>query len=133
MNKSLFEQVVRREFRYLEERYGFAARQTIDYGREVFVDFERDAQQVSVSLEFGRPPIVEIFYPIADTEDRATPWAEKNGVERARRFPRMTVRAAYPESEDAFSKYIHEMAAELEKAESSWLTARPRPPSPTNR
>jgi hypothetical protein len=67
VNKNLFEKAVIDNFRFLQDRYGFSAPASEDFGREIFVRYERANQTVSISYEFGSSPLVEIFYPSEET------------------------------------------------------------------
>jgi hypothetical protein len=60
-DKKLFEKSVNDSFRFLQDRYGFSTPVATDYGREIFVKFERGNQTVSISYEFGMTPLIEIL------------------------------------------------------------------------
>lgn len=96
---------------------------TIDYGREVYVKFKRGAHEVSISMEHGSCPIIEIFYPATGTGLEATPWAEEDGIPRTRRFPRISNEAKCRQGEDLADNCIQRMAVEFEMVEVEWLTA----------
>jgi hypothetical protein len=121
-DKNLFEKCVDDSFRFLQETYGFSVPVATDYGREIFVKFERGNQTVSISYEFGGSPRIEIFYPFAETGDRPVPWAEKNNVQRSRRFPRYKLAIRFIDDENLMPSYIKEMAHEFERVESIWLS-----------
>ncbi len=48
-------------------------------------------QTVPISCEMGSMPIIELFYPCSEISEASVPWAEKNGVARARRIPQLTI------------------------------------------
>ena len=125
MNKHLFEKSVNNNFRYLQEKYGFSAAAVVeDYGREIFVRYERNYQTVSISYEYGSSPLIEIFYPSSETGDKPVPWASKNNVQRSRRFSKTRPKSHFSDDETSIEKYIEEIALEFEKIESKWLEAR---------
>lgn len=116
MEKNFFENVVKEEFHYLQEKYGFSSPVTEDYGHEIFVKFERNAQTISISLEHGSSPLIEIFYPSSETGDKPTPWASKSGIERSRRFPKISIDTKYSEEdENSVKGYIREMSKLFEE------------------
>jgi hypothetical protein len=123
-DKKLFEKAVIDSFHFLQDRYGFSAPVANDYGREIFVKYERGNQTVSVSYEYGMTPLIEIFYPSVETGDRPVPWAEKNNVQRSRRFPKYRLAIRFSDDENSTPKYIKEMSLEFEKTESSWLNTK---------
>ena len=111
-----FKSVIEEKFRFLVTDYGFSVAVN-DYGREVFFTFDRGIETVSISVEAGSNPIVEIFEPVSESGDKAVPWAEKNGVKRSRRFPKLGITTNFKEE----SSYIQEMATQLAKTEREWL------------
>lgn len=124
MDKDTFEQTTKNEFRFLQDKYGFLSPITEDFGREIYVRFDRNNQTVSISYEFGSSPLIELFYPAIETGEPSTPWAEKNGVRRTRRFPDIKVVTYFIENDpSAMIKQIKQMAKELEITELSWLKA----------
>ena len=124
MEKNIFENVVKEEFHFLQRKYGFSSPVTEDYGREIFIKFERNAQTISISLEYGTSPLIEIFYPSSETGDKPTPWASKDGVERSRRFPKLKINTKYSdENENSVKGYIKEMSCVFEEKEAEWLKA----------
>ena len=101
---------------FLIDDYGFSLT-TRDYGREIYFDFERGLKTVSISLELGSEPIVEIFGPVSQFGGEIVPWAEKDGINRGRRF--LKTRAMRDISDrDA---YVQEIAERLIKDEREWL------------
>lgn len=121
MNKNLFEKTVVENFRFLQDRDGFSAPVTNDYGREIFIRYERANQTVSISYEFGNSPLIEIFYPTAETGAAPIPWAVKDGVQRSRRFPKLQLTLRFSGDDTSMVKYIEELAVKFEEAESQWL------------
>ena len=59
----------------LEERYGFAAAEIETLSPEIYVRYHRGERTISICFERGLPPIVELFYPAAETGEAALPWA----------------------------------------------------------
>ena len=124
MFNNLFANIVKEEFQYLNDRYGFLPPITEDFGREIFVRFERKEQTVSISLEHGNSPLIEIFFPSSETGDNPTPWLEKNGIERSRRFPSIAINSNFKEDdENSMKDYVREMSSAFEEKESEWLKA----------
>lgn len=121
MNKQLFAEVVVENFQFLQLRYGFSAPTTEDFGREIFISYDRNVQSVSISYEYGNTPLIEIFYPVPEFAETSIPWASKNGVSRARRFPKLKLTGHFSEEEATLTSYIKEMSREFEKVESGWL------------
>ena len=121
MNKNLFEKSVIDNFRFLQDKYGFSTPVAKDYGREIFVRYERDNQTVSISYEFGMSPLIEIFYPSTESEEKSIPWASKGNVQRGRRFPKIRLATHFSDDENSIVKYIKELSLEFEKIESKWL------------
>jgi hypothetical protein len=107
---------------FLVERHGFEPPETERIGRETFVRYHRGDRTVSVAWEPGLTPIVELFYPPQTPEDRVAPWAERNGVARARRIPRLRVPAQFDASnlKQAHS-YFAELGSQLGQQEEAWL------------
>lgn len=123
-DKNLFEKTVLDSFRFLQDKYGFSEPVANDYGREMFINYDRANQTVSISYEFDGSPRIEILYPSVETRDRPVPWAEKNNVQRSRRFPKYKIAIRFSDDENSMPKYIKEMSLEFEKVESSWLNAK---------
>ena len=123
MNKNLFEKSVIDKFQFLQTRYGFSAPVTKDFGREIFVNYERANQTVSISYEYGSSPTIEIFYPSEETGAAPVPWAAKDGVPRSRRFPKLRSLTRFSEDDTSMEKHISEMALKFEEVESEWLKA----------
>jgi len=121
MNKKLFENTVTDNFRFLLDKYGFSAPITEDFGREIFVKYERVNQTVSISYEFGSSPLIEIFYPSTESEEKSIPWAAKGNVQRSRRFPKIRIATRFSDDENSIAEYIKELSLEFEKIESKWL------------
>lgn len=124
MNKNIFEKIINNNFHYLQEKYGFSAAATEDLGREIIVRYERRDQTVSILYEYGNSPLIEIFYPPIETNEKTTPRASKNNVQRSIRFPKIRPKTRFLGDEASTEKYIEEIALEFEKVESKWLEAR---------
>jgi hypothetical protein len=113
-----------RQLRVLVDRYGFDPPQAEQIGCETYVCFHRGNQTVSVAWEPGAVPIVELFYPPLVPSDRVVAWADRNGVSRARRIPRIRVPGGVNADDlAAFDQYFAEVAAALVKEEAEWLAA----------
>ena len=80
-----FEEACAKTFAFLEQEFGFGAPELERLGREAYVRFHKGAHTVSISWEPGSAPIVELFHPFAG--EGRTPWADRDGVPYARRFP----------------------------------------------
>ena len=50
MEKNIFVNVVKEEFHFLQGKYGFSSPVTEDYGREIFIKFERNSQSIFCSV-----------------------------------------------------------------------------------
>ncbi|GAB1263815.1 hypothetical protein [Aurantivibrio infirmus] len=98
-------------FGFLKERYGFSEPETESLGREVFVRFHRNDETVSISFEAGSQPLVELFLICEGTEEKPVPWAERNGKQRYRKFPKLSKSQNFFESGPK----------EFEAIESDWL------------
>lgn len=95
-----------------------------DYGREVFFEYERNQDTVSISIEVGATPLVEVFIPAEGTDHKPVPWAEKNNVQRARLFPNLKVTKKFqPNSPESVSEYLGELAKQFESSQAEWLNA----------
>ena len=124
MNMDIFQNGVIESFRYLQDEYNFSAPVAEDLGREIFIKYERDGQTVSISLEHGSKPLIEIFYPSSETGDTPVPWASINGINRSRRFPKIETNSKFIETNEKEStKHIKEMSISLEANEKIWLKA----------
>ncbi|MGV6851669.1 MAG: hypothetical protein ACWA5R_05740 [bacterium] len=98
-------------FSFLEERYGFSKPEVDNLGREVFVRFHRNDETVSISMEAGSQPLIELFLMCEGTEEKPVPWAERNGKQRYRKFPKLS------DSQNFFQSG----PKEFEAIESDWL------------
>ena len=130
-----FEQSCATAFDFLRERFAFRPPEIERIGRESYVYFHKGPRTVSISWEPGGPPIVELFFPSAGTEYAPTPWAERDGVPYARRFPSRTPtpgpaisrrkqRHAWDEPTAAtFDAWLAHAASDLAKTEEAFLSA----------
>ena len=111
-----------RQLSFLVTRHGFEPPNVERIGRETYVRFHRGNRTLSVSWEAGLAPIVEIFEPQKAPTDKVVSWAERNGVARTRRFPRVRPTTKFnPDDTSLLERYFAEVAAQLEKEEESWL------------
>lgn len=124
MNKDFFQKIVLENFKFLQDEYNFSCPVTEDLGREIFIKYERGNQTVSISLEHGSNPLIEIFHPSSETDEKPIPWASKNGINRSRRFPKVETYSKFIETdENESTKHIMEMTISLKKNEQTWLKA----------
>jgi hypothetical protein len=124
MNTEMLAKIIEKEFAFLQAKYGFGKFIIRDLGREVFFDFEREAETVSISFEVGSHPIIEIFVPSEKTNVKPTPWARKGEIARSRLFPKLNIKTKYdPQSMSSVETYVGELAIEFERAEHGWLNA----------
>lgn len=86
---SEFLDATQQAFGRLVTTHGFDLPVFDDLGREVFVHYHKGNYTVSVAMECGAHPIIELFYPSAETGESPVAWAQRNGVERSRRIPRL--------------------------------------------
>jgi hypothetical protein len=111
-------------FRRLVDVYGFSNPEVERVGRETYVRYRKGDHEVAIAYEHGTSPIVELFYPSAETGERRVPWAERNGVHRARRIPRLDVDERCSGSDPrSFARYLDASASALEMAERTFLEA----------
>lgn len=111
-------------FAPLVSTYGFSGPEVEDFGREVFLHYHRADRSISVSRELGAAPIVEVFYLAAETGDPPSPWAERNGVSRARRvvkLPDSVLRLSFDDGSDLEAR-LRELFSALEQSESEFLS-----------
>ena len=106
-----FVENVKEAFSFLTQKYGFSDPEVKDYGREIFVEFNRNDETVSVSMEIGTEPIIEIFLLCEGTQEKPLQWAERNGKQRYRKFPKFTI----------IKNFFHEAPNKFEETESEWL------------
>ncbi|MES9991695.1 MAG: hypothetical protein ABW098_07070 [Candidatus Thiodiazotropha sp.] len=117
-------QKVMNAFHFLEAKYGFAKPVVKDYGREVFFEYERNDDTVSISIEAGARPLVEVFIPAEGTNHKPVPWAAKNNVQRARLFPSLKVSKKFqPNDSKSVTEYLGELAKLFESSQAEWLNA----------
>ncbi len=92
-------------------------------GREVFVKYHKGAVEISVSVEPGASPLVEFFYPVAGTSDEPVPWMERNGVARARRFPKVAVSRPFNADDHSdYARFVGELYASVRSNEADFLS-----------
>jgi hypothetical protein len=109
-----FEQFTNRakdSFRFLNEKYSFSEPEIENLGREIFIRFHRNDETVSISMEAGSAPIVELFLLCEGTKEKFVPWAARNNKSRFRKFPNLV----------ATKDFFTEAPKELERVESDWL------------
>jgi hypothetical protein len=95
-------------------------------GREVFVRYHSGYRTVSISYEPGMSPIAELFYPAAETGEQPLEWAQRNGVPRARRIPRLRVGPKFEEAEpDTYGPHLAALADGLCRQELDFITGKP--------
>jgi len=110
-------------FRPLVDDFDFDEPEVESIGRESYVRFHKGSRTVSVACEHGLTPIVELFYPSAETGEPPVPWASRDGIPYARRIPRLGVRAAVPDgSRDAYSTLLTAILLALVDAEREFLS-----------
>jgi hypothetical protein len=106
----------------LLRKHGFGAAERECIGREYYVRFHRGHQTVSIAWEPGSSPILELFYPPISPQEYAVPWAERNGVARARRIPQLRTSSTYdPNDLTRAAAYFAEVGSRFAKEESQWL------------
>jgi len=124
MERNHLVQMIEEAFSFLRAKYGFGNPVVKDYGRELFVEFERNADTISISIEVGSTPLVEVFIPVEGTAYKPVPWASKNNIQRARLFPRLKIsRKFVPNDSEAVAEYLAEMAEQLDATQAEWLNA----------
>lgn len=121
---SAFISACRKAFEFLIARYAFDELEYEAIGREAFVRFHRGHQTVSIAIEPGSPPIVELFYPSSETGEPPLWWAERHGVPRSRRIPRLHVHERFNQPDaEGLLRYLRACAEALERAEPDWLNS----------
>jgi hypothetical protein len=104
------------------DRFGFDEPTFEQIGHEHYVEFHKGPRTVSVSLEPGGSPVIELFYPSSDTGDAPAPWASRGDTPYSRRIPRLRVYArSRPRNVDELASYLHEAAQELCATEHGFL------------
>lgn len=98
-------------FSFLNLKYGFSKPEVENLGREIFVHFYRNDESVSISLEAGSEPIIELFLLCEGTSEKAVPWAARNGRPRFRKFPNLAISC----------NFFDGAPKAFEKVESEWL------------
>ena len=122
MTSSLeFEEACVDAFRPMVDVFGFDEPKVERIGCESYVRYHCGAQTVSISFEDGMSPIVELFYPIEGTSERPVFWAERNGVARGRRIPRLIVKEKF--SPGNLSAYLRAEQQALETNEADFRCA----------
>jgi hypothetical protein len=120
-----FVEACRSAFQRLVRRYGFEEPEFERLGRETFARYHRAHRTISISVEPGSPPLVELFYPAAETGERPVPWAARQGVARCLRIPTLEVATVYDESDArSLMNYLVASAEELERVEAAFLKAK---------
>ena len=123
--QTAFVEACRHVFRPLVELYGFDQPDSEPIGRETFVRYHRGGHTISVALEPGSRPIVEIYYPAKETGEPPVPWAQRQGVPRAGRIPHLAVAVDYDEDDpSSLVSYLAATATALQQVERDFL-ARP--------
>lgn len=121
-NHEVFVRTCCSAFRRLVDEYGFAEPVIEPLGRETFVRYLKGSREVSIAYEPGLRPIVELFYPSSETGERPIPWAERKGVQRTRRIPRLQVAERFKDKDSAsFARYLEASAGALEREERAFL------------
>ena len=124
MKTTALAEIIEREFSYLSARYGFGKLKVRDLGLKVFFELYRGLEAISVSVEIGTAPLIEIFVPAEETNEKATPWAKKAGVPRARLFPKLDCSKQHNLKDlTAYESCIAEIAREFELSQEEWLHA----------
>jgi hypothetical protein len=120
-----FGEACKASFGFLVDDYGFHEPQIEQIGRECFVRYHKGARTVSISVEPGLLPIVEPFYPTLETGESAVPWAERNGVPRARRIPNLNIAGEFSsDSIDDVKEYVGASAKALIAMEPDFALSR---------
>ena len=123
-NRDAFTQACIDAFAFLVGRFGFDEPEVESIGRETYVRYHRKNQTVSIAWEAGMAPIVELFYPPLTPSEQPVPWAERGGVARCRRIPRLRALGKLDAKDEAsMSRYLRDEAAALEQVEHEWLVA----------
>jgi hypothetical protein len=121
-NHEIFVRTCVSAFRRLVDKYGFAEPVIEQFGREAYVRYRKGYREVSIAYEPGAAPTVEFFYPSSETGERPTPWAEKDGVPRTRRFPKYRIDVRFKDSDQkSFAPYLDATADALERDEREYL------------
>lgn len=121
-NHEVFVRTTLSAFRRLVDEHGFAEPVIEPIGRETYVRYLKGYREVSIAYEPGAAPIVEFLYPSSETGERPTPWAEKDGVQRTRRFPNYRIDVRFKDSDQtSFAPYLEATARALERDEREYL------------
>ena len=120
----VFSEACCRAFAPLASDFGFLPPAVEPIGPECYVRFHKGTATVSVVWEPGVEPIVEFFYPALPGET-STPWASRDGVAYARRFPSVPppVPRYDSDSPEAAFAYLERIMALLRSSELQFLSA----------
>jgi hypothetical protein len=122
LKQSWFGSVCHEAFAGLVEQHGMSGPEVEHIGRETFVRYHSGDRTVSISCEPGVAPIVELFYRPADAGEKIVPWAERNGIQRTRRIPRLEVSEPFsPTSAETYRSYINALAKAFLTQEAKYL------------
>ena len=121
--QAVFAEACVRAFRVLVDSHGWEDPEIEPLGREVYVRYHKGNRTISISLEWGSTPWIELFYPSTETGERPVPWAERNGVPRCRRFPRINVGGTFSDRDPVVAlRYLTTAAQALLLVEHDWLS-----------
>jgi len=122
MERNELAKIINKAFCFLEKKYGFIKLAKKDYGREVFFEYERNTDTVSISFEVGSVPLIEVFIPVEGTNHKPVPWAAKNNIQRARFFPQLDVNRKFDVVDSkSVTDYLGELAQQFESSQAEWL------------
>ncbi|MBT2972051.1 MAG: hypothetical protein KME56_18980 [Candidatus Thiodiazotropha sp. (ex Ctena orbiculata)] len=111
MDFEAFTNKTKEAFSFLNVKYGFSRPEVENLGREIYVYFHRNEESVSISLEAGSEPIIELFLLCEGTTEKALSWAARNGKKRFRKFPKLAIEG----------DFFVSAPRELERVEREWL------------
>jgi hypothetical protein len=89
MNMDDFYIKVQDAFLALLKQYHFSPPEFETLGRESYVRFHRNGETISISQEAGTAPLIELFLKCEGTSERPIPWAEREGIQRYIKWPKV--------------------------------------------
>ena len=90
MNQAEFQDEVEKVFGFLVQDMGFSTPKVIDFGREIYIEYSNKNRTVSVSLEAGSEPLLELYLPCEGTSESPVPFISKAGVNRYRKVVKIS-------------------------------------------
>lgn len=111
MDQNAFINEAMLSFNFLKDRYGFSDAEVEHNGRELYIQYHRNNETISISIEPGAKPVLELFLLCADTNEQPVPWAAHNNHQRYRKLLQI----------DSVDNFFDVAPHILEDTEHDWL------------